>query len=70
VEREAEREKLKAESGERECVGMWVCVEREAEREKLKVESGKLKVMARQPVASATLATGWRGALSSCAGQG
>jgi hypothetical protein len=24
----------------------------------------------RQPVASATLATGWRGALSSCAGQG
>jgi hypothetical protein len=45
VEREAEREKLKAESGERECVGMWVCVEREAEREKLKVESGKLKVM-------------------------
>jgi len=25
---------------------------------------------ARQPVASATLATGWRGALSSCAGQG
>jgi hypothetical protein len=25
VEREVQREKLKAENGERECVGLWVC---------------------------------------------